>query len=156
MITLPSVIFGTSCPVNHGWSVWPGLRVDPHYDFGTIKIFNFFSNFPLGTVSLTGSLIKDISPYHPSAIFKSFFSRKGIINRSWSCPVKTGGSYILIHWLPLRYVFVRLLYLNKTFNFKKKTPFFRTTSGFLRMGRSSNPVLVLRCAYGLGMRWSIT
>ena len=37
---------------------------------------------------------------------------------------KTGGSYILIHWLPLRYVFVRLLYLNKTFNFKKKLHFF--------------------------------
>ena len=71
------------------------------------------------TVLLTGSLIKDISPYHPSAIFKSFFSRISIINRfhpeiifeSWSCPVKKPVVHILTHWLPLRYVFVRLLYL---------------------------------------------
>ena len=56
---------------------------------------------------------------------------------------KTGGSYILIHWLPLRYVFVRLLYLNKTFNFKKIS-IFQATSGFLRTGRSSTPVPVLR------------
>ena len=89
---------------------WPGQKVPSPYWFRNHKLFSkiFRIFFFAGDCTLTRSL-KDISPYHPSAIFKSFFTRKKYY-RSWSYII-IWYIFISIHWLPLRYVFVRLLYL---------------------------------------------